>query len=598
MLISCSNISKTFTGDPLFQGLTLTINEGEKLGVIGRNGCGKSTLLSILGKRQDPDKGVVAQKKDLSLAFVDQSPSFPEDAEVISTLEQSAKSSKLSEEERNKLVSIIGRQACLTEGRVADLSGGMKKRLALACALVQSPEVLFLDEPTNHLDLEGILWLETTLRSASFAWIAITHDRWFLQRTIQRILEINRAYPKGYLIVDGDYRRFLEQRELFLDAQMREKEVLANKVRRETEWLRQGIKARGTRAKYRTDQAYDLMDKLEATSERLRESSTDISFSASERKTKKLIEVKGAAKRFKDKEVFKGLNLIISPSSRLGVLGPNGSGKTTILKVLAKELQPSGGSVIHAPDLKIATFKQNRSNLDPEWSVRRALCSHGDSVVFNGQSIHLYGWAARFQFRADQIDLKVKELSGGEQARLAIAQLMLTPADVLLLDEPTNDLDIPAMESLEQSLKEFAGAVVLVTHDRYLIDRVCDTFIGIDIQNNGKVLTYADYAQWEDALSTPLKTDKPRSEIDKKKGAPVKSDRKKLTYMEQRELDGMEEAILLAEETLQKYQEIINDPQQMSNAETALQATQDWERAKKEVERLYARWEELADTAL
>ncbi|MGI6524469.1 MAG: ABC-F family ATP-binding cassette domain-containing protein [Bdellovibrionota bacterium] len=598
MLISCSNISKTFTGDPLFQGLTLTINEGEKLGVIGRNGCGKSTLLSILGKRQDPDEGVVAQKKDLSLAFVDQSPSFPEDAEVISTLEQSAKSSKLSEEERNKLVSIIGRQACLTEGRVADLSGGMKKRLALACALVQSPEVLFLDEPTNHLDLEGILWLETTLRSASFAWIAITHDRWFLQRTTQRILEINRAYPKGYLIVDGDYRRFLEQRELFLDAQMREKEVLANKVRRETEWLRQGIKARGTRAKYRTDQAYDLMDKLEATSERLRESSTDISFSASERKTKKLIEVKGAAKRFKDKEVFKGLNLIISPTSRLGVLGPNGSGKTTILKVLAKELQPSGGSVIHAPDLKIATFKQNRSNLDPEWSVRRALCSHGDSVVFNGQSIHLYGWAARFQFRADQIDLKVKELSGGEQARLAIAQLMLTPADVLLLDEPTNDLDIPAMESLEQSLKEFAGAVVLVTHDRYLIDRVCDTFIGIDIQNNGKVLTYADYAQWEGALSTPLKTDKPRSEIDKKKDAPVKSDRKKLTYMEQRELDGMEEAILLAEETLQKYQEIINDPQQMSNAETALQATQDWERAKKEVERLYARWEELADAAL
>ena len=598
MLISCSNISKAFTGDPLFQGLTLTINEGEKLGVIGRNGCGKSTLLSILGKRLDPDEGVVAQKKDLSLAFVDQSPSFPEDAEVISTLEQSAKSSKLSEEERNKLVSIIGRQACLTEGRVADLSGGMKKRLALACALVQSPEVLFLDEPTNHLDLEGILWLETTLRSASFAWIAITHDRWFLQRTTQRILEINRAYPKGYLIVDGDYRRFLEQRELFLDAQMREKEVLANKVRRETEWLRQGIKARGTRAKYRTDQAYDLMDKLEATSERLRESSTDISFSASERKTKKLIEVKGAAKRFKDKEVFKGLNLIISPSSRLGVLGSNGSGKTTILKVLAKELQPSGGSVIHAPDLKIATFKQNRSNLDPEWSVRRALCSHGDSVVFNGQSIHLYGWAARFQFRADQIDLKVKELSGGEQARLAIAQLMLTPADVLLLDEPTNDLDIPAMESLEQSLKEFAGAVVLVTHDRYLIDRVCDTFIGIDIQNNGKVLTYADYAQWEDALSTPLKTDKPRSEIDKKKGAPVKSDRKKLTYMEQRELDGMEEAILLAEETLQRYQEIINDPQQMSNAETALQATQDWERAKKEVERLYARWEELAAAAL
>ena len=592
MLISCSDISKSFTGEALFEDLSLTIEEGDKIGIIGRNGCGKSTLLSILGRRLEPDSGNVAQKKNLFVAFVDQDPKFPDDEDAFSYLKKCAEKSKQSPEERAKTVSIISKQAEITESKIKDLSGGMKKRLAIASALVQVPDLILLDEPTNHLDIKGVIWLEGLLRNADFAWCCITHDRWFLQKTVKRILEINRAFPKGFIIINGDYRYFLEQKEIYLHAQKRERDVLANKVRRETEWLHQGIKARGTRAKYRTDKAYDLMDQLNEVKSRLHESTTNINFNSSERKTNKLIEAKSVSKKFNNRTLFSDLNLIISPKTRLGILGVNGCGKTTLLHLLSKSIEPSHGSIIHAPDLKIAIFEQNRSNLNPEWTVHRALCEHGDSVIFGGQSIHIHGWAARFQLKAHQLNSKIKELSGGEQARVAIAQLMLQPADVLLLDEPTNDLDIPALESLEDSLKAFTGAIVLITHDRYLIDRVCDSFIGFDNTPLHKVLSFADYAQWEKTLSQ--KEEKSKEEAKVVKSSAPETKKRKLTYTEQKELEGMEEKIIESEDKLSEYQKLIEDPQKMSNPESASEIKTAWQTAKEEVEKLYARWEELS----
>ena len=587
MLISCSSITKNFTGTPLFDGLSLTIEEGCKLGIIGRNGCGKSTLLSIVGKRQDPDAGDVALRRGVRVAFVEQTTNFDGEKTVTEILEAaSLKAIDSIPEERNKLVSLLKSKAGLPDTQVKNLSGGLNKRLAIAAALAEAPDVMLLDEPTNHLDIKGILWLEGVLKNAKFAWVVVTHDRWFLQKTVQQILEINKTFPKGYFVTEGDYYKFQEKREAFIEAQKKERDTLANKVRRETEWLHQGAKARSTKAKYRSDTAHAMIEELRETNSRLRESTTEIAFNSSDRKTKKLIELKGVTKSIEGKTLFKDQNLILSPGMRLGLLGVNGCGKTTLLNVIAKRLEADSGEVVHAPNLRIAVFNQNRSQLKQDWSLRRALSEHSDSVVFNGQSIHINSWATKFGFRVDQLDLPVSELSGGEQARLAIAQIMLVPADVLLLDEPTNDLDIPALEALEDSLAEFSGAVVLVTHDRYLIDRVCDSFIGF---SDGNAKPFADYAQWEKSLTVVAKPQNTTPKVERS----ARPAQKKLTYMEEKELASMEDTIFKAEEELEQCKAALEDNAIMSDPEKAKEAAKAWEVAKEKVDKLYQRWEEL-----
>ena len=587
MLISCSSITKSFTGTPLFDGLSLTIEEGCKLGIIGRNGCGKSTLLSIVGKKQEPDAGDVAVRRGVRVAFVEQTTSFDGEKTVIEILETAAlKAVDSTPEDRSKLVSLLKSKAGLPDTQVKNLSGGLNKRLAIAAALAEAPDVMLLDEPTNHLDIKGILWLEVVLKNAKFAWVVVTHDRWFLQKTVQQILEINKTFPKGYFITEGDYYKFQEKREAFIEAQKKERDTLANKVRRETEWLHQGAKARSTKAKYRSDTAHAMIEELRETNSRLRETTTDIAFNSSDRKTKKLIELKGVTKNLGGRTLFKDQSFILSPGMRLGLLGVNGCGKTTLLNVIAKQLEADSGEVVHAPNLRLAIFNQNRAQLKQDWSLRRALSEHSDSVVFNGQSIHINSWAAKFGFRVDQLDLPVSELSGGEQARLAIAQIMLVPADVLLLDEPTNDLDIPALEALEDSLAEFSGAVVLVTHDRFLIDRVCDSFIGFSDEN---AKPFADYAQWEKSLTVATKPQNTTPKVERN----TKPAQKKLTYMEEKELAGMEDAIFQAEGELEQRKAALEDNTIMSDPEKAKDAAKAWEEAKAKVDKLYQRWEDL-----
>lgn len=587
MLISCSSITKSFTGTPLFDGLSLTIEEGCKLGIIGRNGCGKSTLLSIVGKKQDPDAGDVAVRRGVRVAFVEQNTNFDGEKTVIEILEAAAlKAVDSTPEDRSKLVSLLKSKAGLPDTQVKNLSGGLNKRLAIAAALAEAPDVMLLDEPTNHLDIKGILWLEGVLKNAKFAWVVVTHDRWFLQKTVQQILEINKTFPKGYFITEGDYYKFQEKREAFIEAQKKERDTLANKVRRETEWLHQGAKARSTKAKYRSDTAHAMIEELRETNSRLRETTTDIAFNSSDRKTKKLIELKGVTKNLGGRTLFKDQSFILSPGMRLGLLGVNGCGKTTLLNVIAKQLEADSGEVVHAPNLRLAIFNQNRAQLKQDWSLRRALSEHSDSVVFNGQAIHINSWAAKFGFRVDQLDLPVSELSGGEQARLAIAQIMLVPADVLLLDEPTNDLDIPALEALEDSLAEFSGAVVLVTHDRFLIDRVCDSFIGFSDEN---AKPFADYAQWEKSLTVAAKTQNTAPKVERN----TKPTQKKLTYMEEKELAGMEDAIFQAEGELEQRKAALEDNTIMSDPEKAKDAAKAWEEAKAKVDKLYQRWEDL-----
>ncbi len=587
VLLSGSTLSKAFGARILFDNLSLSLSQGDRTGLIGPNGAGKTTLLEILAGRELPDAGTRALRKQTRLAYVPQDSVFAPGDTIGSVLAASLYGLPLEEREKATRVEMMLSRAGFETASTAaaSLSGGWKKRLAIAAALVTSPDVLLLDEPTNHLDMEGILWLESAIQVANTC-LFVTHDRYFLENVATRMVEVNGLYPQNTFQVNGNYSEFLERREEFLEAQAKQQESLATKVRREVEWLRRGPKARTGKSRARVDAAGRLIDELSAATARSRTATAQIDFTASDRKTKRLIEAEGIGKTLGGRRLFRNLNLTLAPGVRIGLVGANGSGKTTLLKIVEGKIEPDEGTIQRADRLEIVSFAQDRGeHLDLEASLRRTLCPEGDSVINRGRAIHVAGWAKRFLFREEQLDLPVSRLSGGERARVMIARLMLVPADVLLLDEPTNDLDIPTLEVLEESLLEFAGAVVLVSHDRYMLDRVSTVVIGLDGDSGG---VFADYSQWEAARNEP-----PVEKALKESRLPAAADgpKKKLSYMEQREWDGTEAKILEAEQEVAALKRELetagSDVKRYTSAYEKLQA------AERRVEDLYARWAEL-----
>jgi ATP-binding cassette subfamily F protein uup len=590
-LINVQSITKSFGARPLFENVSFTISEGERIGLIGPNGSGKSTLMQIIAGVQTPDSGTVAYRKMLRAGYVPQESAFPEGATVRSVLEETV-DRNLDEHERESMVHVIAGRAGFTrlDDSAEPLSGGWKKRLAIARELAGNPQVLLLDEPTNHLDLEGILWLEKLLAGAAFACVVVSHDRYFLENVATDMAEINRIYPEGLFRVRGSYSEFLLKREEHLYAQSKQQESLENKVRREVEWLRRGPKARTSKSRARIQGAERMIEDLADMQTRAQVNAAQIDFSSSGRKTKKLIAADDIRKELGGKLLFESLNLTLRPGVRMGLAGPNGSGKTTLLRILAGESEPDCGSIERAEGLRIVYFDQHREQLDLDVPLRRALSEHGDTVIYRDRPIHVAGWAKRFLFRAEQLDVSVGRLSGGERARVLIARLMLQPADVLLLDEPTNDLDIPTLETLEESLMEFEGALVLVTHDRYMLDRVSTTVLGLDGRGGSGV--FADYSQWEQSRTEPEK--QPVKPAAARTGAaPDVQPKKRLSYMENREYEQIEESIQAAEQELASRQaelqdaEVMRDPRRMQAVYENLQAAQ------AQVDRLYSRWAEL-----
>ncbi len=531
---------------------------------------------------QDPSP----RRKLAKLGYVPQEVTFPADATVQMILDAAAGS---HEDAAARVPGVLG-QAGFENGEamVASLSGGWKRRVAIARELVKQPDLLLLDEPTNHLDLEGILWLERLLKAAPFASVVVSHDRYFLENVATEMAELARLYPGGLFRVKGSYSVCLERKNEFLSAQEREQQTLANKVRRELEWLRRGPKARATKAKARIDEAGRLIDELAEVSARRETGAAQIEFSASGRRTKNLLAARVVTKELGGRTLFRGLDLILRPGVRLGLAGANGSGKTTLLRILKGEILPDEGEVERAEKLRVVYFDQNRGQLDPAVTLRKALALEGDSVIYRDQPIHVAGWAKRFLFRAEQLETAVGELSGGEQARVLIAKLMLQPADVLLLDEPTNDLDITTLETLEESLLDFPGALVLVTHDRYLLDRVSTAVLGLN--GEGGAQLFADYSQWEQAQMARRKPKpaalKPAPEV-----VSVNAGRKRLSYLDSREWESMEERILAAEEALESRMALVQ--QASADAMRLPAAYQSMLEAQEEVDRLYARWAEL-----
>jgi len=595
-IINAQQVSKAFGANPLFQNVSFTVSEGDRIGLIGPNGSGKSTLLKMLVGTVDTDEGSIAFRKRVRVSYVEQDSKFSAEDSVRSVVETALKQTDLAGSERDsRFVETLGRAGFTDlEAKATALSGGWQKRLGIVTALLEAPDVLLLDEPTNHLDLAGIEWLEELLEQAAFASVIVSHDRYFLENVATDIVELNRIFPDGSLRVSGSYTTFLEKKEQFLHAQSKRHESLENLVHNEIEWLRRGAKARTRKSKARIDKAFELMGELADLNSRTRTATAQIDFTASDRKTKRLIELENLTYQIEDLRLFENLNFILAAGMRVGLVGPNGSGKTTLLRLFRGELAGTSGNIRRADWLRIVYFDQSRK-LDTNITLRRALAPEGDTVLYQDRPIHVASWAARFLFTGEQLNQPVGRLSGGERARVLIAQLMLQPADILLLDEPTNDLDIPTLEILEESLLEFRGSLVLVTHDRYMLDRVSNIVIGLDGQ--GGSASFADYSQWESWMqgrepATKLPAPHPPRAAMPSKPTPTK---KKLSYLEAREYAGIEQRIADTEQLVRAKQTQFEDPAIASKASQLVTAQAELEEAQKALETLYARWAELED---
>jgi ATP-binding cassette subfamily F protein uup len=582
-------VSRAHGTRTLFENLSFGLGKGDRAGLVGPNGSGKSTLLRILAGLETPDRGVRSVRGGIRIGYVPQDPVFP-DAATVEDEVTSALAGVDESERPGRIARTLGRAGLHDPSvRVDTLSGGARKRLAIARALAAAPDVLLMDEPTNHLDVDGILWLEDVLAEEPGAFVVVSHDRYFLENVATRILELNPVYPGGLLETDGTFSEFLVRRDELLRAQAAYEDALANTVRREIEWLRQGAKARSTKAKGRIKEAGRLVEELEGARARARGGVVGIDFTGSGRRTRELLVARGLTKAAGDRTLFRDLDLTITPGMRVGLIGPNGSGKTTLLGVLAGTIPPDAGRIDRAEGLRLAVFEQDRSGLNAEESLRRALAPEGDAVSVRGTNVHVAAWAKRFRFRPEQLEMPVGHLSGGEQARVLLARLMRDSVDLLVLDEPTNDLDISTLEVLEDSLAEFDGGLVLVTHDRFMLERVATRILALD--GAGGAESFASYAQWEAARdTTPAAAARPEVVAPAARGA---SRAKRLGYLEQREWDAMEQRILDAEAAVTEARATLEDPAIASDAAALESRAAALEAAHAEVTRLYARWAEL-----
>jgi ATP-binding cassette subfamily F protein uup len=595
-IITAQGLSKRYGAEPLFQDISFTVSEGERIGLIGPNGSGKSTLLEILYGRVAPDTGDVAVRKRTRLSCVRQVSEFAPGATIRSVIEESLDRASVPAKDRAaRMAEPLGR-AGFTEldTPTAALSGGWRKRLAIVEGLVQAPDILLLDEPTNHLDLAGINWLESVLQNASFACVVVSHDRYFLENVATAVVELARMYENGFLRVGGNYSTFLEAKEEYLHAQRKRQESLENRVHTEIEWLRRGPKARTTKSKARIGTANEMIGELADLNARTRTTSAKIDFTATDRQTKRLIALNDLTYEIGGRTLFAGIKFAVMSGMRVGLVGPNGSGKTTLLRLLRGDIPPTRGEIQKADSLRIVYFDQNRV-LDPDISLRRALAPDSDSVIYQDRVIHVASWASKFLFDPEHLSQPVGKLSGGERARVLIAQLMLQPADVLLLDEPTNDLDIPTLEILEESLLEYRGALVLVTHDRYMLDRVSTIVLGLD--GLGGAERFADYSQWDTWQRAQQKGTANLSSGSRRTAPSADSQpagaKKKLSYNEMRDLETIEERIADADRKLEASRIALEDPAVTGDPAMLKKTCLEMDEAQNSLDHLYARWAEL-----
>lgn len=595
-ILSCRNLEKSIGNRMLFQNLNFSVLDKERIGLIGPNGSGKSTLLKILADIEEKDAGEITSPSGLKLVYIPQVEEFDGEDTVLEAAVKAAEGEMeeayIKEANASIYLSRIGFEN--VHEKVKNLSGGWLKRLSIARQIAREPDILLLDEPTNHLDLEGIEWLEAFLKKVNYPYILITHDRDFLENATNRIIELNEIFEDGLLSYNCAYNEFMNRRAAFIEAEKSRYESLSNKNRREQEWVKSGVRARGTKQKARLNEADNLAQEVS----KLKKQTSDpvkimVDFDSTDRKTKRLLVAHSISKSYADKKIIEDLTFTLTPGVRIGLLGLNGAGKTTCIKMIAGEETPDKGGVTLTNGVKILHFDQKRQLMNENAPLKDALSlTGGDMVIYRGEQMHISSWARKLKFRSDQLDTPVSSLSGGERARIIMGRLMLQSADILLLDEPTNDLDIPSIEVLEESLMTFPGAIVFITHDRALLDRVSTILFALE--GDGVVTPYASYHQWKEAQkATSSKSNKaPKVEEPPTttKGNKPKSGLTKLSYKDQRDLETIEERIMEAEEELEYLQ---NNPISHDDTEAFIAYCAEMADAGDKVEALYARWEEL-----
>jgi ABC transport system ATP-binding/permease protein len=630
-LLTCDDLTLEFGDQPILRHADLSIEPAERICLIGRNGAGKSTLLKLIMGTQAPDSGEIRYKQALRISQLEQA--LPDQLHLtvteyvttgLSHLDQLIHDYRArSQREMDKtgmreLQDLQHRieaeggwnldkrvETVLTEldlpgdKRVGDLSGGWQRRVGLARALVSNPELLLLDEPTNHLDLAAIQWLEDRIRGFAGSVLFITHDRAFLQRLATRIVELDRAKLTSW---PGDYRNFLRRKEETLHAEAMDKADFEKKLEQEEIWVRQGIKARRTRNEGRVRALLAMREEYEERQKMKPQQKARIHIEQSEVESgRKVIELHKVGHDFGDGPLFEQLSLKVMRGDRIGLIGNNGVGKSTLLKIMLGELPPTAGTVKLGTNLDIGYFDQMRRELDPEKTIAEVVGDGRDYIMLNGKERHVIGYLKGFLFPPKRAMTPIKAISGGERNRVILARLFTRPTNLLVLDEPTNDLDVETLEVLEERLVEYTGTLIVVSHDREFLDNtVTSTLV---FEDDGKVRAYAGgFSDWErkgkrltEAEDPRAKAKRQQAEADRKTASKVVSAPKKLSYMLQRELDRLPAKIEAMETEIETLAATVSAPGFYDNDfETVVQPALDdlnWKRA--ELERAIERWGEL-----
>ena len=637
-LITLTGVAKSHDPKrPLFRDASLVVGEADRIGLIGANGSGKSTLLRLLAGAAAPDEGSRVVRRDLNIGWLEQEPTFPAEAtirevvraglsgreELLAELdalyaemaapgladERLEALSHRQESLQHRLDALGGhdvehRVAAAVDGvglpdagaRCGSLSGGEARRVALARLLVSGPDLLLLDEPTNHLDAFVVAWLEQQLAALKLPLVLVTHDRFLLDRVVDRIVEIDGGRLHAY---DGGYRRYLELRAARLEAEARAEQSRLNLLRRETAWMRAGPPARSTKAKARIQRFHELADAAPAADP----GEPELAFPRGQRLGTKVVELRGVSHAYGAREVLPQLDLKLEPGMRLGVVGPNGAGKSTLLNILLGRLAPSGGERVVGETVHLATVDQRREELDPQRTVLEEVAGKNDHVVIGGRAVHVVGFLDRFLFPGTQKELQVGSLSGGERGRVLLSKLMLTGANVLVLDEPTNDLDLATLRALEEALLAFEGAVVVVSHDRWFLDRVATHVLHLDGRggvhlHTGDLSSLIEKRAAEEAAREAAAPPAPaasRAAAPPPAAAPAPRERKGLSWKERREYEAAFERIGELEERVAAIDAQLADPATYQGEPELVRGLRaEREAAEADLLEKMARWEELA----
>ncbi|MEJ2592332.1 MAG: ATP-binding cassette domain-containing protein [Candidatus Thiodiazotropha sp.] len=624
-LITLKNIQLSYGSAPLLDGVDLAIDKGERICLLGRNGAGKSTLMKVILGELPPDDGERVVSSGVRLArliqevpvgtagsvfdvvadgigrLADKLKTYHQISHQVAENSDAALLAKLARAQHEleaadgwqlemRVETVISRLGLDPDAEFGELSGGLKRRVLLAQALVVEPDLLLLDEPTNHLDIESIDWMEEFLLAYPGAILFVTHDRAFLRRLATRILELDRGRLTDW---PGDYDNFLRRKEERLNAETLANERFDKKLAQEEVWIRQGIKARRTRNEGRVRALKSMRE--ERRQRREQTGKAQMQLTTGDRSGKLVVEVEKIDYAWDDKPIVCDFSTTILRGDRVGIVGPNGAGKTTLLNLLLGKLQPDRGSVKLGTNLQVAYFDQLRGQLDEEGSVQDNVGGGSDKVDVGGRSKHIIGYLQDFLFTPERARTPVKALSGGERNRLLLAKLFTKPANVLVLDEPTNDLDVETLELLEELLAEYAGTLLLVSHDREFLDNAVTSCLVFE--GEGRVAEYVGgYSDWEATRKRRRQEARPAELEPRVKSAPEKPKKKieKLSYKDQRELDALPQRIEQLEAELDALQTRMGDPElYRTQGEQVVRLQQDVARVQTELEQAYERWETL-----